>query len=44
VRWNGYFDDLLNKNINIEGTNEENQDIQQLSLNDDEHLEVPIKK
>jgi hypothetical protein len=41
VQWNGYFDDLLNKNINIEQTNEENQDIQQLSLNDDEDLEVP---
>jgi hypothetical protein len=42
VQWNGYFDDLrvLNKNINIDGANEENQDIQQLSLNDDEHLEV----
>jgi hypothetical protein len=44
VRWNGYLDDLLNKNINIEGTNEENQDIQQLSLNDDEHLEVPTNQ
>jgi hypothetical protein len=41
AQWNGYFDDLLNKNINIEGINEENQDIQQLNLNNEEHLEVP---
>jgi hypothetical protein len=41
VRLNGYFDDLLNKNKNIEGTNEENEDIQQLSLTHEEHLEDP---